>query len=176
MQVELPLMAMSTELGVALSTLKRSKRAALISEDKDTYHLFTAGSIVVGRSRGVKTLADLESDARSAKPQVLMRPSTRPRRGGIAGLEHSQLGSGSGETKAGRTAGRKGPSGNYVVDHIVGKIAFIDLVDKDLVAKYGASPSDCYCDGPRHHDTFNMVVHDGDECPYNDGHNIVCAT
>lgn len=176
MRVKLPLVAMSTELGAALSTMRRSKRAALISKDEGAYSLFTAGSIVVARSRGIKTLADLKSDAKSAAPQLIVRlPTGRaPRK--LVALERDQPGLGGG-IKAGRPIERTAPSigGNYLLTHIAGQNAFIDLFDADLVTKYASSPGDCYCDGPRHHDSFAVAVRDGDDCPYNDGHTIVCA-
>ncbi len=49
------------------------------------------------------------------------------------------------------------------------------ILDTDLAMKYVSSPSDCYCDGPRHHGSFSTEVRDGDPCPYKDRHKIVCA-
>lgn len=175
MQVELPVMSISADLDVALSNLRSSRKSALLSEDNGAYHLFTAGSIVVGRSRGIKTLAELKIDPRSTSPQLVVALPTktktlrdsqshRLRRGGTGTTEPS-----------GRTEDIGGRGGNYVLNSIVGDTAFIGLLDMDLVNKYVSSPPDCYCDGPRQHDTFSVVVRDGDPCPYKDGHKIVCA-
>lgn len=178
MKIKLPLMTMSTDLDGALANLRQSKRAALISEQGGTYHLFSAGSIVVGRSRGIKTLAELKVDPRSSPPPTVMPLIAKSKTKQIFSSQRDRL-------PSGRTGKRKttkatsddivGRSGNYVLGRIVGKNAFIGLLDTDLVDKYVSSPSDCYCDGPRHHDSFTVVVRDGDQCPYKDGHKIVCA-
>jgi hypothetical protein len=179
MKIKLPLMTMSTALDAALSNLRQSKRAALLSEQGGAYHLFSAASIVVGRSLGIKTLGELKADPRSASPQVVMRLATKPETGRIVGSERE------GRLRSGRVAKRKAvrstakemmvTGGNYVISSIAGKSAFVGLLDTDLAAKYVSSPADCYCDGPRHHDSFPKDVRDGDPCPYKDGHTIVCA-
>jgi hypothetical protein len=175
MQVELPVMSISAGLDVALSNLRSSRKSALLSEDNGAYHLFTAGSIVVGRSRGIKTLAELKIDPRSASPQLVVTVPTKTKTQQIGGSQSHRLRrGGTGTTKpTGPTEDIGG--GNYVLNSIVGGTAFIGLFDMDLVNKYVSSPPDCYCDGPRQHDTFSVVVRDGDPCPYKDGHKIVCA-
>jgi len=173
MEIKLPLMTISTDLDTALADLRKARRSALLSEEGGRYHLFTAGTIVVGRSLGIKTLADLKDDPRSAAPQIvgsLLKEMTDAQR--TRSREESPQGSPP-TTQA--TYDIVVRSGNYTVNRIVGDEVFVGLLDSELATKYLASPTDCYCDGPRHHDTFSVDVRDGDPCPFRDGHKIVCA-
>jgi hypothetical protein len=87
--IELPVMASSTDLVLAVDKLKRANRGALIAEENGRYHLYTAGSIVVGRAKGKNRLSDLLPEHTLAVgdrlPQVVLERVT----GSLAGLEIS---------------------------------------------------------------------------------------
>jgi hypothetical protein len=76
-QVDLPLMAISVDLDTALARLKKSKRSALVSEESGRYSVFSAGSIVVGRSQGFKTLSELKLDPK-LKPKIMITEISVP--------------------------------------------------------------------------------------------------
>lgn len=61
-EINVPVMALSTDLGAAGARLRESQRSALLAKVGNEYHLFSAGNVAVGRSRGAGTLSELEPD------------------------------------------------------------------------------------------------------------------
>lgn len=171
-QVDLPLMRISTGLSPALAQLRKSNRSALLSESEGKYHLFTAGNIAAGRSKGIKTLSALKSNAK-LKPKTAAPQSAR-----VTKAQPSEDRPGQ-RLLLGRARGAnivRRSTADYVLGPIVGKSAFLGIRSVNMALKFVASPKDLYCDGPRHHDDFPPPdVSEGDPCPHRDGHTIVSA-
>ena len=172
-QVDLPLMKISTGLSPALAQLRKSNRSALLSESEGEYHLFTAGNIAAGRSKGIKTLLDLKSNAK-LKPQT-----TAPRSASRVTKAQPSAGRSGQRLRLGRARGAnigRRSAADYVLGPVAGKSAFLGIRSVNMALKFVASPKDLYCDGPRHHDDFPPPdVSEGDPCPHRDGHTIVSA-
>jgi hypothetical protein len=182
-QIDLPLIKMSTGVGAALSQLRKAKRSALLSEYGGKYHLFTAGNIAAGRSKGSKKLSDLESIVKllpMAEPKITVKrtgggaqkkkgllENAKPRAGRSpqSGMERAQIAKFLGKSASG-----------YVLRNIAGKSAFLGVKSVNVALKFVSSPKDLCCDGPRHHDDFPPPdVSVGDPCPRRDGHKIISA-
>src|SRR5438128_1412655 len=146
-EVKLPLMSMSTSLDAALSNLRKSKRAALLSEHNGKYRLFRAEHIVIGRSQGIKTLSELTAHA-PFRPEIVITHVTAP----VKKTLGKSIGSRSGVSRAKKRAATAATrtAANFYVGQIVGNSAFLSVRSMNLADKFVASPSDCYCDGPRH--------------------------
>lgn len=157
--VDLPIVAISTELGAAIKMLRKLKRGALLAKQKKAYFLFSAGNIVVGRSKGMKTLAELPLSAY----EVAGPETTRKRYALVVALPDF-----------GGSASKDAP------DYLLGKVssgsARLRIRDNAVAVKYVSGPKDYYCDGPWHHDDFPPPdVSEGDDCPYKDGYKIVSS-
>jgi len=173
-QVDLPLIEMSTGLSAALTHLRKSKRSALLSESQGEYHLFTAGNIAAGRSRGIETLSDLKSTAKlklkTASPHV-----------GVGAKKTRLVGEGRSAQRRDVRRGRATPivgrsSARFVLGTVARKSAFLGIRSADMALRFFSGPKDLYCDGPNHHDDFPPPdVSEGDPCPHHDGHTIVSA-
>ena len=180
-QVDLPLIKMSTGLSAALTQLRKSKRSALLSESEGKYHLFTAGNIAAGKSKGSKKLSDLESTVKlkpmveskmivhrtrvGAKKKKGLLENAKPRVGRSTqrGLDRAEVA---------KIIGRS--TASYVLRNVAGKSALLGIRSVNLAMKFISSPKDLCCDGPRHHDDFPPPdVSAGDPCPHRDGHKII---
>jgi len=172
--VDLPLIAISTGLGTALTQLRKSKRSALLSEYEGKYHLFTVGNIAAGRSKGIKRLSDLKSIAK-------LKPKTAAPRRAAVQVKKGQPGGGGATRRQGFSHAKaanivRQSAARYVLGAIAGKFAFLGIQNVNMALKFVSSPKDLYCDGPRHHDDFPPPdVSEGDPCPHRDGHRIVSA-
>lgn len=159
--VDLPIVAISTELGAAIKMLRKLKRGALLAKHKEAYFLFSAGNIVVGRSKGVKTLAELPL---SAYERVAGPETTRKRFALTVALPDF-----------GGSARKDAP--DYVLGKVSGGSARLRIRDSALAVEYVSGPKDYYCDGPWRHDDFPPPsVSEGDPCPHQDGYKIVSST
>lgn len=159
-EVDLPVVAISTELTEAIEILRKSQRAALLAEQQGEYHLFSAGSIVVGRSSGANTLFDLT-------PTKTVSLGVRPQERHALGVEVTipDL----------RDRARRVVS-DYVLSKVTSVTASLQIRDTDLALNYVSGPKDYYCDGPRHHHDFPPPdVSEGDPCPRGDGYHIVSS-
>jgi hypothetical protein len=121
-QVDLPLVSISTGLSSAMNTLRQSKRGALLSEHQGKYHLFTAGSIAVGRAKGVGTLAALKAHPKLKPRTIIARdigPVSKMRLVTVVGAR------GSGSPRGKKENIRVGirPSRSYILREISGKSA-----------------------------------------------------
>jgi hypothetical protein len=176
-QVNLPLVAMSTGLSKALTKLRKSKRSALFAESGGEYHLFTAGNIASGRSKGVEKLSELTSTAKlkpsgkqektskHAAPRANKAPGARKHAAARPDLAHTYAPAGGGRVAAG-----------FALQSITGESVMLGIRSIKLAVNFISSPKDLYCDGPRHHDDFPPPeVSEGDPCPHRDGHKIVSA-
>jgi hypothetical protein len=156
--VDLPVMAISTELSTALAKLRKCKRSALVAKAKGEYRLFNAGSIVVGQSKGKAVLSDLEP------AQIISRQRRRERsRGFVLEVALPDLGAGAADVVA-----------DYVLTDLGPEFAHVLIRDSQVVTNYVSGPKDCYCDGPGMHDFPPPNVLPGAECPFRDGR-IVCS-
>jgi len=169
-EVKLPMMAMSTGLDSALTRLRRSKRAGLLSKEEGRYHLFSAASIVVGRARGVKTLSELV-DHPKLKPRVVPTHVSVP-----IGKARGKL-SPPGSRGVKKTAPTRSVEtrADFSLRQILGESALLSIRSASVAARFVASPSDCYCDGPRHHSFPPPEVAVGSACP-RCGHTVICST
>jgi hypothetical protein len=170
-QINLPVIAISTGLSGALTQLRKSKRSALLSESEGEYHLFTAGNIAAGRSKGVKTLSGLTSNAKLKAKTARSPLAGRSKRPPL--VDARRLAAGVAKAGAKKVLPLAVP---YVLGLVAGKSALLGIRNVNMALKFVSSPKDLYCDGPRHHDDFPPPdVSEGDPCPHRDGHKIISA-
>jgi hypothetical protein len=152
-QIVLPLVSMSTGLRNAQSTLRKSKRAALLSEDKGRYHLFTAGSIAVGCAQGIRTLSALKTHPELKPIMIVSSP---------AGTLYKALPRAARRTDIvrGRTEGKEEnkqavrPNRAYVLKKVGARSAFLDVQSARKAEIFVAAPAAYYCDRPIRPHTF----------------------
>jgi hypothetical protein len=162
MKVKLPLVSSSTDLDTALQKLKREKRAALITVAEGQYSLITAANIAVGRHEGKTALSDLTAD------QILaVAEAEKEQEALMVGVEVSvPSGGGRGEPSFG--------FGDFILESAKASSAFVRIKDRDIAARYVASPNGYCCVGPRRHDDFPPPpVSVGCLCPRGDGYTVI---
>ena len=152
-QIVLPLVSMSTGLRNALSTMRKSKRAALLSEDNGRYHLFTAGSIAIGRAQGIRTLSALKTHP-ELKPMMIVgspvgalykAPPRATRGADTAGTRLKKKGE---NTQAVR------PNRAYVLNKVGARSAFLSVQSTRKAELFVTAPAAYYCDRPIRPHTF----------------------
>lgn len=159
-EVDLPVVPISVALNAAINVLKTAQRAALVATAENKYFIFSGGNIVVGRSKGVRTLSDLEPTA------VVSIPAPEKKREGF-GLVTALPDVGSAVGKV---------VGDYVISKRTQSLVHVLIKDDSVAINYVSSLKDYYCNGPRHHDDFPPPdVVEGDPCPHADGYTVVSA-
>ena len=159
-EVDLPIVTISIELGAAIDLLRMAKRSALLAKQEKGYLLFSAGNVVVGRSKGAKALSDLTPSAVVSVPV----PTKKQRRFALE-VALPDFGGGAGKVLA-----------DYVLVKVSSGSAVLKFRDSVVAQKYVSAPKDYYCDGPPQHDDFPPPdVSEGDDCPHKDGYKVVSS-
>jgi hypothetical protein len=165
--IDIPVLPIDTPLDEAFAAMRKMKRSGVAARGRDgQYWLFEAGSVVVGRSRGERILADIKKRSRIHRFQ----PNT------LTGLNIDFQKPQQSYRSIGRILGRTDMSYALWGPHQeASRVTRIMSLSANLAARIGSGPTICYCTNPhRQHPYEQWDVPDDGKCT-RDGYQIVCA-